>query len=85
MPQAPTNRDGRVAVRLMDRTAAGRWLARHPILLMCAFAVLMAAGPAVQLLSKPSVPAGVLTTIAVLGGALFGWLFVMIARNPPKR
>ncbi len=74
-----------IRVRLMDRTAAGRWMARRPVLLMCVFAVLLGAGPAVTLLSKPSVAIGVLTTIALLGGALVGRLFAMIARTPPKR
>ncbi len=63
----------------MEKTAPGRWMARHPAVCAVIMAIGMGSGPAVQLVTVPSVAKAVLTAIAVVGGAGFGLAFSLIS------
>ncbi len=68
----------------MDKTAPGRWIARHPVICVLVMAVVVGAGPSVQLARERSAVAAALTVVAVVMGALFGLILSISARRPRK-
>ncbi len=66
----------------MDKTAAGRWIGRHPVICALIMAVVVGVGPSVELASERSAVAAGLTVLAIVMGAVFGLTFSIIARTP---